>query len=939
MRFGVLGPLAVRTAGGAPVAVPETKVRLLLADLLAHAGEPVGVDRLIDDIWGDRPPADPRSALRVKVSQLRRVVGRELVLHSARGYILHAVDVDTADFERLLASAGSSPDPSTKAALLTDALALWRGEPFAEFAGEHFARPAITRLGELRLAAVEELAEARLELGEHARVAADLAALVAENPTRERLRAAYLLALYRSGRQAEAVEGYAEHRERLRDERGLDPGPAMAALHRAMLAQDAALLPAPRPRLPAAPNPLLGRDAALAALTALLGDARLVTLHGPGGVGKTRLALAAGVTAFAELGALAVGAPQEAVASVVAAALGVRDLFAADVTGLLVLDNCEHVLDAAAGLVARLLRSAPGLRILATSREPLNVAGEHVHPVVPLAQADAIRLFTARAGGMARADDEHVAEICRRLDGLPLALELAAARVRGLGVEGVAERLGDRFALLATGTRDAPARQRTLRAVVDWSWEPLIPGEKTLLRSLSVFAGGADLSAVEAVCGTSADVLARLVDRSLVTTVHSGGRARYGLLDTVAAYGLERLRESGEEAAVRERHRSYFTALAETQAARLRGPDQLAALAVLDAETPNLRVALEGSAALAWYWHLRGRRAEARRALAGVAGPEAATWRAVLDIAAGAEPDPPARAAKAYASDRRPEAAWLLGEALFGLGNINNGEDLNDAAHHGFTACHDDWGIAVTLVARARRTAAHGHLTTAERDATRALTLTRDGWIRSQAREELALLAEIAGEHERSTRLRTEALADARELGLPTAPGLARLGRTALLTGDLERARTLHDHALTQATESGDEGTAQFADVGLALIARREGDLAEAETRLERWLDWCRSREGEAGLALILGELGFIAAARGEAGRALAWHREGLAAARRFGDPRGVAYALEGIAGAYVLMGRRGLGERRLAHAAVLRGRPPARPTPTPRTPPATSAR
>ncbi|GIG66255.1 BTAD domain-containing putative transcriptional regulator [Phytomonospora endophytica] len=920
MRFGVLGPLAVWPAPGAPVAVPETKVRLLLADLLAHAGEPVGVDRLIDDLWGAGPPADPRAALRVKVSQLRRVVGRDLITHTARGYVLLSTDIDAADFETALSRASASPDPMGKAELLTGALALWRGEAFTEFATEHFARPAITRLGELRLSAVEELAEARLELGEHVRVAADLSALVTAHPGRERLRAAHLLALYRSGRHAEAVAGFTDHRERLREDLGLDPGPEMAALHRAMLAHDTTLLPVTRPRPPTPPHPLLGRDNDLAAVHDLLGGARLVTLHGPGGVGKTRLALATGASAFAELGALPAGSPGEAVASVVAAALGIRDtddLFAAGLTGLLLLDNCEHVLDAVAGLAAKLLRGAPGLRILATSREPLNLTGERVHHLAPLAKADAVRLFTARAGPAARADDERVAEICRRLDGLPLALELAAARVRGLGVDGVAEGLGDRFALLTDGPRDAPARQRTLRAVVDWSWEPLPPEEKALLRRLAVFAGGADPRAVEAVCGDGAR-LARLVDRALVTTVHSAGRVRYGLLDTIAAYGLERLRESGEETAVRERHRSYFTALAEKQTARLRGPGQLDALAVLDTETPNLRVALDERLAvvLAWYWHLRGRRAEARRAFAPAEGPEARTWRAVLDIAAGEEPDPPARAAKAHAEDPRPEAAWLLGDALFGLGSVGNGEDLNDIAH---SAATDVWGTAATLVARARRATIRGHLAAAEKDATRALTLTRDGWLRSQAREELALLAEIAGEHERSARLRTQALADARELGLPTAPGLARLGRTALLTGDLERARALHERALAAATESGDEGTAQFADVGLALIDRREGALDEAETRLERWLDWCRRRDGDAGLALILAELGFVAEARGEADRALALHREGLAAARRFGDPRAVAYALEGIAGAYGLKGRPGLAGRRRARAGVLR--------------------
>ncbi|MEV0650488.1 BTAD domain-containing putative transcriptional regulator [Phytomonospora sp. NPDC050363] len=960
MRFGVLGPLTVSRADGETLAVPEAKVRLLLADLLANAGAPVGTDRLIDDLWGGHPPADPRAALRVKVSQLRRVVGRDRVVHTARGYLLRVADTDAADFERLVTRASVTPDPAGRAALLTEALGLWRGDAFAEHADEHFARPVITRLDERRLAAVEELAEARLALGEHALVTAELAALVAEHPTRERLRAAHLLALYRSGRQAEAVEGFAAHRVRLRDELGLDPGPALAGLHRAMLAQDPSLLAPPgttiSASLPVAATPLFGREDELGALGELLGRARLVTLHGPGGVGKTRLALAAAVTefdaAFADLAALAAGASQEGVAAVVAVALGLREDAAGDfeaaVAGrrtLLVLDNCEHVLDGAADLVALLLKAAPELRVLATSREPLGLSAEHVRAVAPLPEAASARLFAERAAAAGVPVDlsepetaATVTGICRRLDGIPLAVELAAARAPSLGLGELAARLADRFALLTHGPRDAPARQRTLRAVVDWSWEPLPPAEKAVLRRLSVHAGGCDLAAAEQVCagdgvaiGEVAGLLARLAGRSLVTVAHSAGRSRYRLLSTVAAYGLERLIESGETDAVRRRHRHHYLRLAERLSPLLRGPDQLRALAVHDAEAANLRAALRDAvaaepevaeslaAALAWYWHLRGRRGEAREALAAVGGAEAATWRAVLDITAGTELDPVSRAREASAADPRPEAAWLLSDALFGLGALSTGERLNDRALDDFASAGDDWGVAVALVGRARRRVARGEFVAARADATRALSLVDDRWVASQAAEELAAVAEITGSHTESARLRARAVADAEELGLPVAHALARLGRTALVTGDLARARELHERALDLATAAADEGTAQFAEVGLALTARRQGALDEAEARLTRWLAWCRRRDGEAGLALISAELGFIAELRGEEGAALANHREGLAAARRFGDPRALALALEGLAGAHALGGRLRLAAARLARAQALR--------------------
>ncbi|MCQ0005859.1 AfsR/SARP family transcriptional regulator [Actinomadura madurae] len=438
MRFGVLGPLAVWTDQGGLVPVPGLKVRALLADLLVHEGRPVPADRLVDDLWGDAPPGNPMGALSAKVSQLRRVLedaepgARTLVESRPAGYLLGADDerVDARRFQDLVGAARRAEEPKEKSALFAEALGLWRGPALADLRDEPFTRAAVTRLEELRLTALEEHAEVRLDLGEHGALAADLGDAVEEHPLRERLRAAHMRALYRAGRQNEALESYERYRTLLADELGLDPGAELADLQRAILRQDPGLdAPAPsrgRSNLPVPPTELIGRDGAVREIRARIGTDRLVTLTGPGGVGKTRLAIetAGGlVDAFAdgvwmaELAGFerstvpdlaevvtaildirdAPGAP-EAALDRLAAALGARRL-------LLVLDNCEHVVEQAAGLAELLLRRVPGVRVLATSREPLGLPGEVVWAVPPLdvpgdgddpAAASAVRLFAAR---------------------------------------------------------------------------------------------------------------------------------------------------------------------------------------------------------------------------------------------------------------------------------------------------------------------------------------------------------------------------------------------------------------------------------------------------------------------------------------------------------------------------------------------------------------
>ncbi|MEU2512288.1 BTAD domain-containing putative transcriptional regulator [Streptomyces syringium] len=999
-RFGVLGPLVVRDSAGKTVRVPEAKVRALLADLLVHEGRPVSADRLIDDLWGDDLPAHPANALQNKVSQLRRVLGRESVLRQPPGYRLRTDDgdVDADRFQALVDRARATNDPGARAALLTEALGLWRGPAYADFADEEFARTAAQRLEEQRLTVLEEQAEARLAAGEHGALVGELTALVARHPLRERLRAAQLRALYRAGRQSEALASYDELRVRLSEELGLDPGPELAALHRSILGQDRSMLgqatspaPAPRPRaqLPTPLTPLVGRERAVAEASALLTAGRLVTLTGPGGVGKTRLAIetaARHADAFPDGVHLVELAGQHGsvadLTEVIATELGLRDdgasgmpmpaaattpadrLAAAlrDRHALLVLDNCEHVVTHVAHLTALLLRAAPGLRVLATSQEPLGLAGEAVRPVEPLPAAEAVRLFAARAAAAApgfvldATTTGAVEEICRRLDGLPLALELAATRVRALGVRELADRLDDRFRVLTGTHRGAPARQQTLRAVIDWSWELLTAPERIVLRRLAAHTDGCTLRAAEAVCAGDGvqteevlDLLARLVDRSLVVMTDGPRGPRYRLLESVAAYGTERLREMADLEPVRARHLHYYTELAERAAPRLRGPEQDHWLAVLDAETANLRTALDTAirqgppesalrltAALSWYWLLRGRLGEARRSLESALKPSPAEaeacalrtevrslWGSFALLTCARRPLTPAE--ETADAGPCPRAQWFRSYALANAGDQAGAEALVELALAGFRERGDRWGVAAALGRRAVDALIRGDMATLKHDGARSAELfgeLGDRWGQLQSVSPLAALAEIGGDYERAGGILRDGLRLAEELGLraEVSSRLSGLGRLALLAGDLDGARELHERARRIAAEQSFKFGEIYAEMGLALGARRAGDLPTAETYLRRIREWYEQVAPEpSGNALILAELGFVAEQRGDADAARTLHLQGLEAACLNGGLRAIALALEGLSGVEALSGAPGRAAFLLGAAAAAR--------------------
>lgn len=996
----MLGPLAVWAADGREVRVREAKVRALLADLLVQDGRPVPADRLADDLWGDRLPGNPANTLQTKVSQLRRALedgepgGRLLVAHRSGSYVMQ-VDVDVTRFRELTARARDAADPRTRAALLTDALALWRGEALADFADESFAVPVIQRLTEERLVAFEEWASARLELGEHGALAGELAELVAAHPLRERLRALQLRALYGAGRQTEALDSYRQLVTVLDEELGLTPSPDLVELHSRILRQDPALAAPDRPRvrtnLPEPLTELVGRDAAVRSVLSLIDETRLVTLTGPGGVGKTRLAIQTArqvseawlveFTGFEQHGTPETCPRDTLVVEVTAATLGIREeqgalldrlaeyLYAKDV--LLVLDNCEGLVEPIAAMAAALLRAAPGLRVLATSQEPLGVAGEVVWNVPPLdvpsaasvAAADvsafsAVQLFVARASATApgfvldASNSADVAAICRRLDGIPLALELAATRVRALGTHELLTRLDDRFRLLAGGNRGGPARQRTLRAMIDWSWQLLSAPEQVVLRRLAVHAEGSSLAAAEALCAGDevrpGDVLshvADLVDKSLVV---SGSGPRYRLLESVVAYCVEQLQAAGELDSMRLRHAEYYVAFAEEADAKLRTSEQRGWLDRLDLESANLRRALETAVlhdraelalrlvkAMTWFWYLRGRLTEARRTIRQVldipgAPPDlravVLAWDTGLAMLAGELADDEGIDGAYEIKDPadRAMALWFLGYVTTTMGDVAPSRDLTKRALAEFEALGHTWGTAVALLDSVTLHRYRGDFDAAQRDTERSASLLDrlgERWGQLQVFFNIGVLAEIAGDYDRAAEVHRAGLRVAEELGLTPQVSyqLSWLGRIELLRGNHAEAWDLHERARGIGVEHGLKPAEMYAETGLALGARRSGDLDTAERHLRNVLAWHRAQHYELGSSLILAELGFVAEHRGDTATALALHLEGYAIAGASDDPRAVALALEGLAATEATAGNAASAARLLGAAAQAR--------------------
>ncbi|MFJ4848942.1 BTAD domain-containing putative transcriptional regulator [Streptomyces sp. NPDC088733] len=932
MRYLILGATEVRSLTDAPVPLGSGKrLRALLAALALRAPHPVSPEALIAEVWGgegDDPPQDAAGALQALVSRLRRALadsgdGKETVASGPDGYRLVVAspeDVDLNVFERLAregAAALEAGDAEGAADVLGRALALWRGPALADLPDRG---AAAARLGALRLTATHHRIEALLALGRAAEVLPQVRGLVAEHPLHEPFRAQWIRALRATGRPADALGAYEESRRTLAERLGTDPGPELRSLHAELLSAEGAE-PAPAPPAPRAGNlrarltSFVGRETELVALRRSLveGRRRLVTLTGPGGAGKTRLSQEAAQAVEASgaypdgvwLAELAPLEHPEAVPDAVLSAVGRRDTavlaaarevrgvpdadptarlleFCAQRRLLLILDNCEHVVEAAAALTDRLLAACPGVTVLATSREPLGLPGEAVRPLEPLPLPTARRLFVERAAAVrpgfdaSRDHTEAVDEICRRLDGLPLAIELAAARLRVLSTRQIADRLDDRFRLLTGGSRTALPRQQTLRAVVDWSWDLLSGPERTALRRLSVFAGGCTLPAAEAVCGEDAlELIGQLADKSLIVVEHGVDEVRYRLLETIHEYAAERAAaDPGDRAAAAARHTAYWLEFTGAADLGMRGPEQLAWAARVEADLDNVRAALDRTIVagghedaialvlnMGWFWWLRNYRDEAttwiERLMEATDLPEdrdaPGFWPrmnlrllhlfVVSDTVAREVIQGPAmlelarRVVAAYEepspqSARFPGMLWPFADYIMGRHDrIKEHADAMVACCRRFGG---DWELAAALMFRTHITIdLPGGLAHADEDWPELLELSErigDRWMRAQVCEAGAEMALAYGDYPAAQADLEEALRYGSELGAHVE-GIfvrSRMGELAYRSGDDERAEKLLLQAAEEAEQYGVWDARAYIRVLLAQIALRRDEVVRA---------------------------------------------------------------------------------------------------------------
>ncbi len=907
MEFRILGLLEA-SEGPRTIEVRGSKLRTLLAVLVLHANEVVSADALIEAIWGDRAPDSAANTLQGYVSQLRKALGAGTIQTRAPGYVLNipAKSVDAVRFESLLQdgqAALARDEPAVAARMLDEALGLWRGQALADFTFDSFAQVDIARLEELRLVATEHLAEAHLALGGHDELVGRLRSLVESHPLRERLWGQLVMALYRSGRQAEALRALAEVRRRLGEELGIEPGVGLRRLEEDVLLQRPHLDWRPPPtavvevpsNLPPLRSSFVGRQIEVAELDKLLGSRRLLTVVGPGGVGKTRLALEVagrvrsrfpdGVWVV-ELASLA---DPSLAPSAVAQTLDVREQLGASPLDalarslasrrlLLVLDNCEHLVDAAAALADAVLDAAPSLTILATSREPLRVSGENVYALSPLplperddlnpealSTTDAVRLFCDRAEAqgsfsLTTRNASAVAALCRRLDGIPLAIELAAARVRALTPSQILARLDDRFELLSSGERTALPRHQTLRAAVDWSHDLLPPAERVLFRRLSVFAGSLSLEAAASVADDPAapdrsrivDLLASLVDHSLVVSVDMKGERRFRMLETLRAYGAERLAEAGETEEVHQRLLVWSTAFAECfrDALHPRRITDKRAIERLDAENDNIRHALGWAlsadphgalrlvAAVGRYWSIRGFVAERGR------------W---AELALTAGPDVPI-------ATRTAVVSWAGVMATL-EGNMGQAPPFLEKALEGFRELGDKQSEAHTL----------GYLSWIANDHT-----ADDDTADSLLRQAIGIYAQDDDDHLYCERV-------------------GQLAVNTLRRGDAAEARNLMDEAAGYNLRHHDDPCPDVLQAG-GQCAFLLGRCDEARELIERALGHCREVGMTARVAELLGLLADVALAGDDWEEADRRFRDQLTTAQELGNTRETEYALWGLA-------------------------------------------
>lgn len=974
----MLGPVEV-TADGERLAVPAGRTTELLVRLALDAGTAVRAERLIDDLWSDAGTAGThaaaRNALQTTVSRLRRALGDgALVTGTAAGYRLavepQAVDaLAVAELARRAARRRAAGDATATVTTCARALDLFRGDPLTGAGDGDWLVPHRVRLAEIRLSLIETDLAARLDLGAGSELIGELEELVHLHPLREGLWASLMLALYRQGRQADALAAFTRLRTHLAEELGLVPSPALADLERRILGHDpdlteradsgspapllsvaSPLASVPEVSVPVASSPvisspggaehptnlptnlptlvssLVGREADAARAATLLAAQPLVTLTGPAGVGKTRLAIEVARQARHADGVwlvrLEAARDQPAVIEALAEAMGMiggdeaaveRQLRGSD--ALLVLDNCEQIVGPVGNLVVRLLQGGTGLRLLATSQRPLGLDGEAVCPIDPLPLAASVALFTQRAAmhrrsfGPGEADLDTVEAVCRSLDGLPLAIELAAARTATLSVAEITRRLNDRFALLSDPTGRRPERHRALRAAIAWSYDLLEPDDQRVLWALAPCPGGARLEEVEAVAAAVGvdpvvvlDNVGRLVDRSLVSVEVVDEVACYRLLDSVRAFALDRLIEAGMSDAALAAHASWIASAADRAGDGVRGPDQGYHLALIRAERVNIDQAVDWAAAhdpalglriangFGWSWFVLGDgpfgAERLRRALTATDRDPTATaqgraenlrlsaWlSASNDIElARADAEKALRIAQEHNDDRlEARCRVALGFVLLQLGQPREVLAVLDRCVAGPADPEQRWEECGAWRLMAHANVALGDLTAAARACDQAELLARglgDDWVVGHLENLLGIVARAQGRLGDATGHLRSAAAASRRLGFQAAEALhlTNLARSLGQAGDRPGAVVAYHQAIDAARVARDFRIVALAQLGLGRALRSEGDQAGADAALRAADSWFRTSGGGDGATLAACLVAALDAQRGDPG-------------------------------------------------------------------------
>jgi predicted ATPase/DNA-binding SARP family transcriptional activator len=988
VQISVLGPVEVRRAGRL-LPVPGGKTSELLVRLALDAGLFVRADRLVEDLWAADAVTTRPNTLQSKVTRLRRAFGDPQVIVGAEGRYRLAVEPSEVDVQVVLRDAVGAAqlldagDDTGAAALSAAALALYRGDLLQGAGDADWALPHRARLDEARMKLIETGLSARLRIGDDD-VVGELEDAVARYPYREGLWELLVTALYRAGRQADALAAYGRVRARLADDLGLDPGPRLRQLEHRVLTQDPSLSAPdrgahgadPRARagnLPSLTAELVGRDADVASLTALLERDRLVEIVGPGGIGKTAVAIATG-RRLADAGTavwlarLEAASTADDVLDTLISALGVAGGEAAlferlrGVTATVVLDNCEHVVDAAAALAVRLLDASDGLRVLCTSQVALDVEGETVFELGPLALSDAVELFTRRASARRREAPagEAVSDLCRSLDGLPLAIELAAARTQTLSVEEITRRLDDRFSVLSDPASRRPARRRALRATILWSYELLFPDDKRGLWALAAFPGGATLPAAEAVLealevprSAAIDVVGRLASRSLVIVDQGRGAApvRYRLLDSIRAFALEALAETGLTQRALAAHAAWFGQAARSSTEGVRSNRQADHLALARDERANIDAALAWAIAhdpglaldvvtgFGWAWIVLGDSRGAQRILAALDaagdGAPARDRATALLLAGWIEASTgdlgPAHehvlAARALAEatgdvDLQARCSYYLAYVVSHDGEFARAMELTDRSDALYDGLDRPWDQAANWLFASRAAISagdHARAVEARDQVGHWLRLVDDPWLHVRRDAMLGELARIERRFDDAVAHIAQAATTSGRLGfLQThAYQVSSLGRAQCQAGDYAAGAATLELAVEKAEGTGDVRLAALARVHLGRVLRALDREAEARTALESATAWHRAAGG--GEQAALGEclLAALDAADGVPGA-----EERLAAilddARRDGDAHVEVFALDALARVATEAGD-GAAARELREAADLR--------------------